>query len=87
MDYAGIGTSVFYGYFFDRFTREHENVNIITACFSGNSKIMQAIAFEDGRQIGKHTGRFAVDSIALELDKSGAKVIYLYDGPPAYPPP
>ncbi|ETM97666.1 hypothetical protein PPTG_20118, partial [Phytophthora nicotianae INRA-310] len=49
----GIGKSMFYGYFFNRFQRDknYRGFAIITASFSNDSELKNVVAFKDGKKI------------------------------------
>ena len=72
----GIGKSIFYIYFFQRYRTEFPKATIVTASFTMNSKLKQCIRYGPGDILGV---KFS-DIRELEAD------IYLYDGPPEMEP-
>ncbi|KAF4138559.1 hypothetical protein GN958_ATG12301 [Phytophthora infestans] len=82
----GTGKSVFYGYFFNHFTREEQyrGFTIITASFT---KYLQDIAvFENGKSVPKPeslSNSFWLENLS---ERKEPRIIYLYDGPPRISP-
>jgi hypothetical protein len=72
----GIGKSIFYIYFFQRYRREFPKATIVTASFTMTSKLKQCLRFGPNDILGE---KFS-DIRELEAD------IFLYDGPPQMDP-
>ncbi|OWZ05279.1 hypothetical protein PHMEG_00022660 [Phytophthora megakarya] len=84
---SGIGTSVFYGYFFNRFMSLNRNYTIITASFS--EPVISVALFKGNKLLGKCQGRSAYECMVLKAKRAkrgGSEVIGLYDGPPEIVP-
>ena len=69
----GIGKSVFYIYFFQRYRERNPSTTIVTASFDQNRKVLDCVVFKPRRK-PIHKGKEIPDI-------SGA--IYLFDGPPS----
>lgn len=73
----GIGKSIFYIYFFQRYKRENPNVTIVTASFNKNRELEKCIVFEgDKHYISKELPFPFIEN-----------ALHLYDGPPNMKPP
>ena len=72
----GIGKSIFYLYFFQRFRNEN-NVSIVTASFGKDRKLLKCLVFEPGK----------VEGVEYEKIPKIKGSIHLYDGPPEIQPP
>jgi hypothetical protein len=72
----GIGKSIFYLYFFQRYRREYTNATIVTASFGKARKLLKCVVFEPGLLQGVNHKEI--------LDIEGS--IHLYDGPPEIQP-
>lgn len=73
----GIGKSMFYYYFFERFRNEFSNMTVVTAAFNVHSMLTKCKVFTKAMLLGKK-----YESIPdIEGD-----CIYLYDGPPRSAP-
>lgn len=72
----GIGKSVFYLYFFDRFRAENPAITVVTAAFAPDCKLIDCIVFEPGK-----APRHESSIPSFEDD-----YVHLYDGiPPSRP--
>ncbi|KAF4041134.1 hypothetical protein GN244_ATG06666 [Phytophthora infestans] len=83
----GIGKSVFYGYFFHRY-KSKPNLTIITASFTTESKMKEAVVFRGGADCGSASGsshQFIRDAQVAALKRKD-EVLFLYDGPPDIEP-
>ncbi|EPZ30813.1 hypothetical protein O9G_004950 [Rozella allomycis CSF55] len=68
----GIGKSMFYSYFFQRYRKENPNQPIVTSAFNEKSKLQECVVFTANTNVGtRHK------EIPQEDD-----YLYLYDGPP-----
>jgi len=68
----GIGKSVFYMYFFQRYRRENPDATIVTASFTEERKLQACLVFYPGEEKGQIKNK-------IELVENA---IYCYDGPP-----
>ena len=68
----GIGKSVFYIYFFQRFREENPSITIVTASFYGNRRLKRCYVFHPGSMEGKR--EYSIPQIE--------NCIHLYDGSP-----
>ncbi len=73
----GIGKSVFYLYFFQRYRKENPNATIVTACFTETRVLVECRVFKAGE----------IESEKHPTIPEIPGALYLYDGPPDYPPP
>ena len=72
----GIGKSIFYVYFFQRYRKANPNVTIVTASFSKNRKLKKCLVFApDAREGVKYKD-------IPDIENS----LHLYDGPPEIKP-
>ena len=72
----GIGKSIFYVYFFQRYRRENPNVTIVTASFGKDRELLKCLLFEPGMVEGGKQKEIP------DIKDS----IHLYDGPPKIQP-
>ncbi|KAF4044888.1 hypothetical protein GN244_ATG02804 [Phytophthora infestans] len=84
----GTGKSVFYGYFFNHFTREEQyrGFTIITASFTKYSDLQDIAVFENGKSVPKPeslSNSFWLENLS---ERKGPRIIHLYDGPPRISP-
>ncbi|KAG7390751.1 hypothetical protein PHYPSEUDO_006870 [Phytophthora pseudosyringae] len=85
--FVRIGTSVFYGYFFEHY-KWKPKVTIITASFTIESRMQEDVVFRADGSVERssresHKVMDAARKAALERKD---KVLYLYDGPPSFEP-
>jgi hypothetical protein len=73
----GIGKSIFYIYFFQRYQRENPTATIVTASFGQDRKLGECVVFEPGK----------VQGVEYEKIPKFKGSIHLYDGPPENSPP
>jgi hypothetical protein len=73
----GIGKSIFYIYFFQRYQKEYPNTTIVTALFDQDRKLGKCVVFEPGM----------VQGVEYENIPKFKGAIHLYDGPPENSPP
>ncbi|EGZ25948.1 hypothetical protein PHYSODRAFT_345055 [Phytophthora sojae] len=83
----GIGKSVFYAYFLERYSYENEDITIITASFAKTERSStkdQVVVFKKGKAVAVVKDvQSAMDALILEtVDEAGDKLLYLCDGPP-----
>eukprot|EP00732_Lithocolla_globosa_P000952 Lithocolla_globosa_v1_NODE_384_length_4219_cov_29.823487.p1 type:complete len:491 gc:universal NODE_384_length_4219_cov_29.823487:1886-3358(+) len=71
----GIGKSVLYIYFFQRFRKENPNTTIVTASFGKDRKLEKCLVFETGKEAAEFT----------QIPKIPGS-LHLYDGPPTVKP-
>ncbi|KAL3669196.1 hypothetical protein V7S43_005579 [Phytophthora oleae] len=94
----GIGKSIFYAYFYQRYKENEENEEnkenrrktiIIAASFRKDSGIKQAVVFQEDGTTQRWEGG-DVNTIICTAHKAAlvrkAEVMYLFDGPPILPP-
>ncbi|KAG3064724.1 hypothetical protein PC122_g18451 [Phytophthora cactorum] len=86
---SGIGTSAFYGYFFTRYSREHPHVTIVTAAFSDEDQLQGSTVFQEGQYRKHYAGDYykLVHAKRQDAAERGVEALYLFDGPPPFPPP
>jgi hypothetical protein len=80
--HAGVGKSVFYAYFFLRYSTEFPLVTIITASFTEASKLTKVMAWRSGVVIGEAEGNATQMIRTIRKARKEAKhgAIYLFDG-------
>jgi hypothetical protein len=88
---SGIGKSVFYAYFFQRYSFENARKTIVTAAFAlgeRGSKMKKVVVWKGGQVVGQAEADLPVmERLLADTKKRVAKeedegLIYLYDGPP-----
>ena len=72
----GIGKSIFYLYFFQRYRRENPNVTIVTASFGKDRELLKCLVFEPGM----------VEGVKQKEIPDIKDSQHLYDGPPKIQP-
>jgi hypothetical protein len=72
----GIGKSIFYVYFFQRYRKEYPNATIVTASFGKDRKLLKCVVFEPGM----------VEGVEYEKIPKIKGSLHLYDGPPEIQP-
>jgi hypothetical protein len=72
----GIGKSIFYLYFFQRFRNEYPDATIVTASFIKERELKKCVVFEPGM----------VEGVEYEKIPDIKDSIHLYDGPPKIEP-
>jgi hypothetical protein len=72
----GIGKSIFYIYFFQRYRRENPNQTVVTAAFTGNRTLKKCAVFQPNNQEG----------VEMKGIPRIEGAIYFYDGPPDIKP-
>lgn len=78
----GIGKSVFYLYFFQRYREEFSDQQVITAAFNNQQELMECLRWNSLDEIAKGKTEFEI----LEKIPHREKCLHLYDGPPANQP-
>ena len=73
----GIGKSIFYLYFFQRYRRENPNATIVTASFGKDRELLKCLLFEPGM----------VEGVKQKEIPDIKDSLHLYDGPPKIQPP
>ena len=68
----GIGKSIYYIYFFQKYRENNPGITIVTASFNNDRKLKKCIVFEPSDCIGKNHSKIPEIKDAM----------YLYDGPP-----
>lgn len=85
----GIGTSMFYLYFFERYGKENPQKSLVTASFTKDQKLMKCVLFrhdDDGRECIEEKTPYIPLRSAPDWPADEDCDLYLYDGPPEIPP-
>ncbi|KAG7375844.1 hypothetical protein PHYPSEUDO_015129 [Phytophthora pseudosyringae] len=78
----GIGKSVFYAYFFQRWRKEVKNTWVIATAYR-NQKLVKATVFKESNEGEKlHRAEEAIDDVVEKAEREKKKIMLLCDGPP-----
>lgn len=85
---SGIGKSIFYAYFFERYSREFPDATIVMAAFARNnfrSHMKDVVAWKAGKMIARVDGIKYIFMNRIKQETTG-RMIHLYDGTPVKAP-
>ena len=80
----GIGKSVFYLYFFNRYRRQHPDERVLTASFTKKQELKQCFVWKSLNEMKQNKDQHAYEEV--KIIPTRACQLYLYDGPPNMEP-